>query len=292
MRTYNPKREGEEAFEYFRVQTTMPGPSMRYFWVGTAGVEPGVLRDDQGVDAPSEPKFRIQGGQLDSVPSINPDGSSTSSRGAHGIAAEADQIRQRLWKIAHDNLPKDLPEPYKSTTSFPSIAVHPISSSSFIIIMPGTPALSGLIDTALPAHLVPVHLPSMSLREQWQMKGKQYVTDFEDELIAEEGKTKVATFAVPVPRERADYLRNITEALTFDAKLDRVIEEGLDVAQLRRDIRWLTGEAPSGWESRHSFTQGARDTAEWIKGAYLLHTHCSTTSRSRSQIAYNAAHVF
>jgi hypothetical protein len=38
---------------------------------------------------------------------------------------------------------------------------------------------------------------------------------------------------------------------------------------VRKDVRWLTGEGPSGIESRHSFTSGAIKAAHWIKGESL-----------------------
>lgn len=104
-----------------------------------------------------------------------------------------------------------------------------------------------ILDTLLPRHLVPVALPqqaySSSGENAWE----------------------------PVPEHLAKHLANITANLTFDSALDKILNEGLQVDQLRRDIRWLTGEGPSGIESRHSFTEGAIKAAHYIKGmSYIL----------------------
>lgn len=98
-----------------------------------------------------------------------------------------------------------------------------------------------VLDTLLPRHLVPVALPQQPYaRNGWD----------------------------PVPEHLARNLANITAHLKFDSALDKVLNEGLDVDELRRDIRWLTGEGPSGIESRHSFTEGAIKAAHYIKGGF------------------------
>ncbi|WWC62168.1 uncharacterized protein I303_104761 [Kwoniella dejecticola CBS 10117] len=98
------------------------------------------------------------------------------------------------------------------------------------------------IDTFLPSHLVPVALPSeplpaMSLAAGWE----------------------------PVPAQSAKHLANITQHLRFSPQIDKIVSDGIELNQIRRDVRYLTGEAPSGIESRHSFTPGAIKAAHWIK---------------------------
>ena len=247
------EREGKLGWEYQSVMAAYMG-ELDVWWVGPAGMEPALLAgviQSEGIDGKRASNGLVMmNGQPDVVPLLDAE-RATTTHAQHANQAEAGLIRDALWSIAHSYLP----DRYISTMhKFDAITVHPISSSSHLIIMPKLAYLAGNIDRALPVHLVPVALPSTALSPS------QY-SDTEEAGDA-------SAFAVPVPKERADYLRNITQHLTFDPKLDRAIEEGLDGDQLRRDIRWLTGEAPSGWESRHSFTQGARDAAHWIKGMF------------------------
>ncbi|WVW83924.1 hypothetical protein I302_105946 [Kwoniella bestiolae CBS 10118] len=97
-----------------------------------------------------------------------------------------------------------------------------------------------MIDTFLPSHLVPVALPSKplpALANGWE----------------------------PVPSQFARYLANVTKHLRFSPEVDKIVSDGIELNQIRRDVRWLTGEAPSGIVSRHSFTPGAIKAAHWIK---------------------------
>lgn len=112
-----------------------------------------------------------------------------------------------------------------------------------------------ILDTLLPAHLVPVALPSTPLR------------------------TLAGDAWTPVPRRFAEHLGNITKHLRLDPLLGEVLDKGLQMDKIRRDVRWLTGEAPSGIESRHSFTPGAIKAANWIKGVYpfLYQSHSPNT---------------
>ena len=95
-----------------------------------------------------------------------------------------------------------------------------------------------IIDTFLPPHLVAVALPFM---------------------------TSTRTSFIPVPSHLAENLGNITANLQFSPQLDRIITEGIKLDDIRRNVRYLTGEAPSGIETRHSFTDGALQASRWIK---------------------------
>ncbi|ORX36681.1 hypothetical protein BD324DRAFT_642311 [Kockovaella imperatae] len=67
-----------------------------------------------------------------------------------------------------------------------------------------------------------------------------------------------------VPHKYAMRLATFTDQLEHDPSLATVVDS-INVDTLRRNVRWLTGEAPSGIESRHSFTKGALQAAHWIK---------------------------
>jgi hypothetical protein len=101
-----------------------------------------------------------------------------------------------------------------------------------------------ILDTLLPAHLVPVALPTSPLPRP-------------DSLLA--------GFDA-VPKHLVENLASITKHLEFDPTLSKVLNDGIQMDSIRRDVRWLTGEGPSGIESRHSFTAGAIKAAHWIKG--------------------------
>ncbi|WVQ80769.1 hypothetical protein IAT38_002874 [Cryptococcus sp. DSM 104549] len=99
-----------------------------------------------------------------------------------------------------------------------------------------------IIDTLLPHNLVPVALPVSPLP-----------VSLSDNMWE------------PVPADAVKLLANLTKHLKFSPEVDRIVSEGIELNQIRRDVRWLTGEAPSGIESRHSFTEGAVKAAHWIK---------------------------
>lgn len=122
-----------------------------------------------------------------------------------------------------------------------------IRASPWSLVLAVPAAYVPILDTLLPAHMVPVALPDDPY---------SYVQAADADGDAWE----------PVPKHLAENLANITASLSFDAHLDKVLNDGLDIDQLRRDVRWLTGEAPSGIESRHSFTEGAIKAAHFIKG--------------------------
>lgn len=104
-----------------------------------------------------------------------------------------------------------------------------------------------ILDTLLPPHLVPVALPRQPLPLRANIEAEAWE---------------------PVPRHFAEHLGNLTKHLRFDPVLGEVLNEGIQMDKIRRDVRWLTGEAPSGIESRHSFTPGAIKAAHWIKGVF------------------------
>ena len=106
-----------------------------------------------------------------------------------------------------------------------------------------------ILDTLLPAHLVPVALPTRPLPAPMQKASNDLWSSVPSKLVAN--------------------LANITKHLTFDPKLDGVLN-GIDLNDVRKTARWLTGEAPSGITSRHSFTPGAIKAAHWLKGESSL----------------------
>ncbi|KAL7421836.1 hypothetical protein Q5752_003607 [Cryptotrichosporon argae] len=122
----------------------------------------------------------------------------------------------------------------------PPITLVHSSADSLILRVP--PQLLGALDTFLPAHLVPVVLPSSPLR-------------VDPKTTAKYG----------VPEHLAANLANLTAGLRFRPAVDRAVN-AIEHDEIRRNVRWLTGEAPSGIVSRHSFTEGALVAADWIKG--------------------------
>jgi hypothetical protein len=98
-------------------------------------------------------------------------------------------------------------------------------------------SLLPIFDLLLPSHLVPVVIP-----------------------IEPQSTTGYA-----IDPSLATHLANITKHLVFDPALDTLVN-GIDLDVVRRNVRWLTGEAPSGIESRHSFTNDAIKAAVYIKG--------------------------
>ena len=128
-----------------------------------------------------------------------------------------------------------------------------LHASSKTMLLHVSSTLLPILDTLLPPHLVPVALPLSPLPralDDTSAPGSMATTN--------EWKT--------VPPHYARHLANITRSLKFDAGLDKVLNE-LNHDQVRRNVRWLTGEGPSGITSRHSFTPGAIKAAHWLKGA-------------------------
>ncbi|KDQ06533.1 hypothetical protein BOTBODRAFT_621875 [Botryobasidium botryosum FD-172 SS1] len=68
----------------------------------------------------------------------------------------------------------------------------------------------------------------------------------------------------PVPPAAVHYLENILAGLRFNPIIAAAVS-GISTDQMRRDIRWLTGEDGAGPTTRRSWSKGARDAADWIQ---------------------------
>jgi hypothetical protein len=73
-------------------------------------------------------------------------------------------------------------------------------------------------------------------------------------------------YPVPeVPEPAVARVRDILNSLRFNPDVARIVSN-ISLPQARNDIRFLTGEdGKSGIESRHSFADGARVAAAWLK---------------------------
>ncbi|KAK4687842.1 hypothetical protein P7C73_g2269, partial [Tremellales sp. Uapishka_1] len=111
------------------------------------------------------------------------------------------------------------------------------SASSLLLHVPTS--YLPILDTLLPSHLVPVALPTKPLAS--------------------------GSLWDSVPEKLVKNLANITKHLKFSSEIDKIVSDGIVLDDVRRNIRWLTGEGPSGIVSRHSFTEGATKAAHWIK---------------------------
>ncbi|KAF8827113.1 hypothetical protein HHX47_DHR5000824 [Lentinula edodes] len=80
--------------------------------------------------------------------------------------------------------------------------------------------------------------------------------------------TPVPSFPVeyiPVPPSSVDPVKSVLANLAYDSTVATLVD-GISIPQMRNDIRFLTGEdGQSGIVSRHSFSQGARVAAAWLK---------------------------
>ena len=71
---------------------------------------------------------------------------------------------------------------------------------------------------------------------------------------------------IPVPQPAVDKVQKIIDSVKFDPVIASIVN-GISVPQMKEDIRYLTGEDPkSEIISRHSFSDGIRIAADWIKG--------------------------
>jgi hypothetical protein len=70
---------------------------------------------------------------------------------------------------------------------------------------------------------------------------------------------------IPVPPEDVEPIRKVLSKLRFNPDIASIVNN-ISIEQMRSDIQYLTGEdGKSGIVSRHSFTSGAIQAAEWIK---------------------------
>ncbi|OBZ75034.1 hypothetical protein A0H81_05297 [Grifola frondosa] len=70
---------------------------------------------------------------------------------------------------------------------------------------------------------------------------------------------------IPVPSDAVKRVRQLLSTVKFDPVVASVVNN-ISIPQLRRDIRYLTGEDPaSSIVSRHSFSDGALVAAAWLK---------------------------
>jgi hypothetical protein len=68
-----------------------------------------------------------------------------------------------------------------------------------------------------------------------------------------------------IPKESIRRIQKILDNLQFRAPLSAILYS-LSDEQMVKDIRYLTGEDGKGPQSRHSFTRGALQAADWIEG--------------------------
>lgn len=73
---------------------------------------------------------------------------------------------------------------------------------------------------------------------------------------------------LPVPEYAVRRVEDISRKLKFDPNIASIVNN-ISLAQMRNDIRFLTGEdEQSGIVSRHSFTPGALTAANWLKARF------------------------
>ncbi|KIJ43827.1 hypothetical protein M422DRAFT_169216 [Sphaerobolus stellatus SS14] len=134
--------------------------------------------------------------------------------------------------------------PGETVHQYQNIFRKPTDLKAQVIIKAGPSALLTVpesvlpvIDTLLPRFLVPVVLPA-------------------------------SYSVVPVPDEAVKRVQGWLDSLNFNPDVAALVEH-LSVDAMRSDIRYLTGEdESSGIISRSSFSEGARQAAEWIKGKF------------------------
>jgi hypothetical protein len=70
---------------------------------------------------------------------------------------------------------------------------------------------------------------------------------------------------VPVPEEKVEAVKRLLSSLKFDPVVASIVNS-ISISQMKRDIRYLTGEdEDSPILSRHSFAAGSRIAAAWLK---------------------------
>ncbi|KAJ7094449.1 Zn-dependent exopeptidase [Mycena belliarum] len=73
---------------------------------------------------------------------------------------------------------------------------------------------------------------------------------------------------LPVPDEAVKHVKHVLSTLKFEPEVAAIVES-ISVPQMINDIRFLTGEDEvSGIVSRHSFADGSRTAARWLKARF------------------------
>ncbi|KAJ7167530.1 Zn-dependent exopeptidase [Mycena filopes] len=73
---------------------------------------------------------------------------------------------------------------------------------------------------------------------------------------------------VPVPADAVKHVKHVLSTLQFDPEVASIVDS-ISVPQMINDIRFLTGEdGVSGIMSRHSFSEGSRTAADWLKSRF------------------------
>ena len=175
--------------------------------------------------------------------------------GAEEMMRSWELISERSWSmLAYEQEEQEVVISSTASRHVEPVRLLHATTSSLLLQVPNS--FMPILDTLLPPFLVPVALPRSPLPtiSGWD----------------------------PVPSDLAGHLANLTAHLDFSPQLDRIVSIGIDLDDIRRNVRWLTGEAPSGFQSRHSFTDGAVKAAHWIKStssiaspAVRLLTSCS-----------------
>jgi hypothetical protein len=216
----------------------------RLVWVGRAGVQD--LNSLNGYQPSTLSAETVEA--MSSIPSET-----------QHLLEESDRFLEKAMSLDSTWVPKHVSRPMRFINNLLGIAPeYPpdrpehLGSDENSMLMYVPNRFIPVLDTLLASHLVPVVipidpqvLPAASVQHQAQ-----------------------SSFAYGVDPKLAEHLANITEHLVFDPALDKTVRE-IDLDIVRRNVRWLTGEAPSGIESRHSFTSGAVKAAHHIKGTYI-----------------------
>ncbi|KAJ7498595.1 hypothetical protein FB451DRAFT_1202442 [Mycena latifolia] len=73
---------------------------------------------------------------------------------------------------------------------------------------------------------------------------------------------------MPVPAEALKHVQHVLSTLKFNPEVASIVDS-ISVPQMINDIRFLTGEdGVSGIMSRHSFAEGSRTAADWLKDRF------------------------
>nr|GAT44379.1 Zn-dependent exopeptidase [Mycena chlorophos] len=72
---------------------------------------------------------------------------------------------------------------------------------------------------------------------------------------------------VEVPEDAVKHVKSVLSTLSFSADVAAIVDS-ISIPQMINDIRYLTGEDGSGIESRHSFAEGSRVAADWLKARF------------------------